>query len=337
MSSAQSANSTQYDTSDIAQGGAANALMGGLATMSLYGVFLVLFCIAIHILCFRRRRNINRILLGSAIGIFVFTTIDVLIECHRLLIGLLYTPQDAADAYFNSGGDWPFGLQDCARVTVVLIADAVMIYRVWCVWEKRWYFIILNILCWIGTLVSSIRIVQLQILWIIQPEDYFYLTDMTKYSMATQCLTVTQTTIATSLIAFRLWQVDRASSAYKDSSLLPVARILVESGVLYTSAMLCNLVTTALVNPGLFVVLSLMSPIIGITFSLIIVRVGLGISSESRATVPTGMSSTAPRSINISVRRQMNSDTVGDDDEWGRQDSMGLQPMTKSIASSEAV
>ncbi|KZO99331.1 hypothetical protein CALVIDRAFT_595949 [Calocera viscosa TUFC12733] len=342
MSSAQASNSTAYDTSSIAQGGAQNALIGGLAAMGLYGVFVVLFCITLHILFFRRKRHLNRILLTAAISIFIFTTMDIIIECHRLLVGLLYTPAALSDAYFNSGGDWQFGLQDTARIVVVLIADAVLIYRVYCVWERRWYLIVFNILCWLGTLVSSIRILQLQIEWIEQPSAYYYLADMTKYSLATQSLTVAQTTTATGLIAFRLWQVDRGSAAYKESSLLPVARIMVESGMLYTALMLCNVATTALQNPGLFVILTLMSPVIGITFSLIIVRVGLGLSSESRSTQrSTGMTTTTPHSINISVRRRQASGGHGEEEEggtdWDGGESVGLEMMSKSAASSEAV
>jgi len=332
-------NSTAYDESSIAQGGAQNALLGGLAAVGLYGVFFVLFCITIHILCFRRKRHANRILLTASIVIFMCTTTDIVIECHRLLIGLLYTPAPLIDAYFNSGGDWPFGLQDTVRILNMLIADGVLIYRVWCVWEKRWYFIIFNVLVWLGTLVSSIRILQLQIQWIEQPEDYFYLSQMVTWSLATQCLTLAQTTTATSLISFRLWQVDRAASAYKDSSLLPVVRILIESGMLYTALMVCNVATTALENPGLFVILTLMSPIIGITFSLIIVRVGLGVSSETRTTMRSTALSTVPRSINISVRQHMNSDRTGDDDgtDWDIQESHSLKQISRVGGSAEAV
>jgi len=318
MSSPEAGNSTA-DTLAIAQGGAQNALIGGLATLGLYGVYFVLFCITIHILCFRRKRQpTNRFLLMAALALFIFASMDVLIECHRLLIGLLYTPGPEIDAYFNSGGDWSFGLQDTVRVLNMLIGDAVLVYRAWMVWEKRWPVVAFNILVWLATLVTSIRIVQLQILWIQQPEEVQYLLDMVTWSLATQCLTLAQTTTATGLIVFRLWRVDRAASQYKDTSLLPVVRILVESGVLYTSLMLVNVVVTSLVNPGLFIILQVTSPIIGITFSLIIVRVGLGLSLDTTqgSTMRSTMaSSQPPRSINISVRRHINSERAGDDDE----------------------
>jgi len=230
------------------------------------------------------------------------------------------------DAFFNSGGDWQFGLQDTVRVLNMLIADAVFIYRVWCVWERRWQFIVLNVLVWLGTLVSSIRILQFQIQWIEVPADYFYLSDLTTWSLATQCLTLSQTALATGLIAFRLWQVDWVAAVYKQSGLLRVVRILVEPGLLYTSLMVCNVATTALGNPGLFVILTLTSPIIGINFSLISIVVGLGISSESRTTLKSA-----------AVMATDNENIGHDGLEWDAKDSVGLKPMSHSLGSAEAV
>jgi len=316
MSSVHDDNSTAI-SDEVGQGGAQNALIGGLAALALYGIFFVLFCITIHILCFRPKRyRTSRLLLVASLAIFVFTSIDVIIQCHRLLIGLLYTAQADMNTYFNGGGDWLFGLQDAIRVVNMLIGDAVLLYRAWVVWERRWIVVIFNILVWLGTLVASIRIVQLQVNWIQNPADFLILLDMSTWSIVAQSLTMAQTTTATGLIAFRLWKVDRAASTYKESSLLPIVRILVEAGALYTSFMLVNLVLTALINPVVYVILEVSSPIIGITFSLIIVRVGMGLSSESRiSTAPLSTISHRSHAINVSIQRHTNSEGLPGDDE----------------------
>ncbi|KZT56727.1 hypothetical protein CALCODRAFT_517952 [Calocera cornea HHB12733] len=339
MSSAASTNSTEYDSSPIAVGGTQNALLGGLAMMGLYGVHFVLFCATVYVLCIRPKRQINWVLLVSGIFVFIFTSMDLFIECHRLLIGLLYMPVGpVSDAYFNSGGDWPFGLQDTVRVINVLIADAVLTYRVWCVWERRWYVVIFNILCWLATVVTSIRILQLQIFWIETPVDFFYLTDMTKWSLATQCLTLAQTVTATALIGFRRWQIDSVAYSPPERKVSTAGRILVESAILYTGLMACNVGATAPQNPGLFVILSLMSPIIGISLSGITIRVALGLSSDSKRNSlrPNGM--TTGTGLDMSGQRDKNSQHTGDDDrtEWDGQDSVGLQPMSRGIGAQEA-
>jgi len=302
-------------------------------------VYFVLFCITIYVLCFQRRHKPpNGVLLGAAIVIFICTSMDVLIECNRLLIGLLFTPPMQTNEYFNDGGDWTFGLQDTVRVLNMLTADAVLIYRAWMVWEQRWPIVAMNILIWLSTLVTSIRILQLQITWMGQPEKMQYLVDMVAWSLATQCLTLVQTVAATSIIVVRLWKVDRAAAQYRDTSLLPVVRILVESGMLYTSLMLVNVIVTSLVNPGLFIVLQLMSPIIGITFSLIIVRAGLGLATEGQKAMRSTMASSAlPGSISVSVHRHVHSDGTGDDDETFNEDGQDSMTMKQLGTNTEAV
>lgn len=137
---------------------------------------------------------------------------------------------------------------------------------------------------------------------------------MGRWALAVPALSFAQTTTATGLIAFRLWKVDRAASAYKEGSLLPVVRILVESGAIYTALMLVDIVVSYLKNVAVTFVPQLVSPIIGITFSLIIVRVGLGLSNENPTTQASTAASYPSRRFNLSIPHQSNVTRQGQDD-----------------------
>jgi len=73
----------------------------------------------------------------------------------------------------------------------------------------------------------------------------------------------------------------RAAHGIGASSLWPVMTIILESGAIYSSTLLVLLATYASNSFSQYIALDMLVPIIGITFSLIIVRVGLGISESS--------------------------------------------------------
>jgi len=98
-------------------------------------------------------------------------------------------------------------------------------------------------------------------------------------------------------------EIDRAGSQYKQSSLMPVVWVVVESRAIYTALWIEEIAMSATSNtPGMFAVGQLVAPIIGVTFSLITVRVGLGLTQETSIT--TSMK-TNPNAVNVDVRRQV--------------------------------
>ncbi|KZT56288.1 hypothetical protein CALCODRAFT_518213 [Calocera cornea HHB12733] len=327
----------------LTHNGAENALIGGLTALCFWGIYLTLFVISVHIMWWRHlQHQTNRVLVAATIIIFICTSTDVLLECHRLLVGLIYTDPSLRDVYFNASGDWKFCFQVTVRLINMLTGDAIMleIYRVWAAWERRWPFIVFNCCVWLVTFASTIRIIQIRFSWAANPTDSSWLPLSTTWSLILESTTLAQVLTATSLVAYRIWRVDQAAAKFKSSSLLPVVGIVVESGVLYTCLTLVNVTCTALVNPGFYVVLQLMSPIIGITFSLIIVRVGLKLGSGSTKSLQATFQTNAPprrdtrdRSMHISVHRfeSRRTDGIELDEEQGSygdgQESFSMKPL----------
>jgi hypothetical protein len=87
--------------------------------------------------------------------------------------------------------------------------------------------------------------------------------------------------VCTGLIAFRIWRTQQQTRDVKmGSNLTQVSIIVIESGAIYLSALVSVVVTYNIKSLTFNMFLDITSPIIGIVFSLIIVRIGRGISSE---------------------------------------------------------
>ncbi|KZT56700.1 hypothetical protein CALCODRAFT_517931 [Calocera cornea HHB12733] len=293
-------------SSDSVAGTGLMSFYGGLAAWAIYGVFFVLFCFSIHVVCFRKQRQrINRLLLTASIAIFVLTTINIVVSSNSLLIGLFYTSDALArDEYFGGGKGWTYVLQDTSTSINMLVADFVLLYRVWIVYGRRNYVIAFNVLIWIASAACWIRMLQLQALVISNPAWTATFLELNNWSIATLALTLAQNVIATGLIAGRLWLIDRRAAAYKTGSFWPLIRILIESGGIWTALLLVDIVLEVMLSWSELVVLSLICPVIGVTFSLIIVRVGLGLTervdtSAAGSRSRLGMSSTGPTSFNV--------------------------------------
>ncbi|EJT98369.1 hypothetical protein DACRYDRAFT_110811 [Dacryopinax primogenitus] len=287
-------------------GTAANSLVGGLTALGLYGFFCALFGLSIHILFRRRQEHVNYFLLTASVLIFVLTTLVTVLECNRLLLGLLFTPPGLTpDIYFSGAGTWTYALQLSGCMANILVADAVMLYRVWVVWGKRWSFVVVNAILWFATLGSAIRVIQLEVNGVRNPVDFANLLLLAHWSTAVPALSLGQTVIATALISFRLYHVERSVAGVSRKSLYPIMRIVIESGAIYTVLMIIETVTQAVPNAisASLLFFQLISPCIGITFSLIVVRVGLGISKGTPLPKGNGGFSSNSDPINFSVRR----------------------------------
>jgi len=286
------------------------ALLSGLVGLGLYGVFCVLFCATLYVMYTRRQTTgFNSLLLAASVTIFVLSSLDAVLKSRRLTIAFLYTPSPyTPDEYIYGTYDWTYTLEDAAIVLNMLTADAVLIYRAWIVWGQRWKFVVVNAVLWLILLATTVRTLQLQVTAISNPDNAALMLNLNIWALATELLSLLQTVTATSIIATRLWLVDRAVSRYKQGSLLPVIRIVVESGAIYSLLLLVYVPLSITTGPTVELLVQLVSPTIGITFSLIIVRVGLDLTGENRTTTRTsGENSDRSQPVNISIRRDVES------------------------------
>ncbi|GJJ11183.1 hypothetical protein Clacol_005415 [Clathrus columnatus] len=106
---------------------------------------------------------------------------------------------------------------------------------------------------------------------------------LAKWARAFFTISLGQNILTTFLIIFRIIRASNGVAGLKNHSLWPVVAILLESGTIYSSALFVLLITYVSGSYAQYIAIDMLVPIIGITFNLIIVRVGLGISHNPTA------------------------------------------------------
>ncbi|KAJ7860323.1 hypothetical protein B0H13DRAFT_1901022 [Mycena leptocephala] len=211
-----------------------------------YGIYLVLFCICIYILLHRPRDSGNIVLLVTAIALFTLATVQTAIN---LILG-------AADI---DGIEVPYDNLSLADMMIYVvnnvIADALVIYRCYSVWNRNIYVIILPVILLITTSGKACTA------WV---------RNDAKFSSAG-----------------RIWWICRKARAYLKTDTqrryVSTIAIVVESGVMYSAAVSTYLILGAIPSASIVQepVMEMLTQLVGIVPTLIIVRVGLGVSVQS--------------------------------------------------------
>ncbi|OBZ72065.1 hypothetical protein A0H81_07834 [Grifola frondosa] len=81
--------------------------------------------------------------------------------------------------------------------------------------------------------------------------------------------------LQTVLLAYKIWDADRRASAFRQSSMMPIVRVVMDAGALYSVTLLATLICFTQKSNGQYLLLDMITPIIAITFYMVIIRVGL--------------------------------------------------------------
>ncbi|KAJ7031274.1 hypothetical protein C8F04DRAFT_1111439 [Mycena alexandri] len=223
-----------------------------------YGIYLVLFCICIYILLHRPHNRANNVLLVTAVALFTLSTIQTVLN---IVLG-------ASDI---DGINIPYDNILLAKSMLYavnnVIADGLVIYRCYVIWSYNIYVIIVPI---VMLVVTSVFAFDLQL-----PLAPFFVT------------TLATNLFVTALTAGRIWWICRQASGHLkaggDKRSATSISIIVESGAIYSLAVLMYLVLGAI--PSTVVAqqpsVEMLTQVVGIVPTLVIVRVGLGLSVQN--------------------------------------------------------
>ncbi|KAG6895235.1 hypothetical protein C0995_012987 [Termitomyces sp. Mi166 len=114
-------------------------------------------------------------------------------------------------------------------------AEVSQIYRCFIVWARNWWLIVIPSIC---SVISAI--LAYMTIWATQHRKagMFILKTPWTYGTAIFTLSLVANAIATSLVAYRIWMSERQFNRVANTRrgrLLPIARIVVESGLLNTA------------------------------------------------------------------------------------------------------
>jgi len=241
-----------------------------------YGIYLVLFCICLHILLHRPRNTSNYILLATAIALFTLSTVQAILN---LVLGSWEILN-----YDNVPIDSVSLADDMIFVANNLIADALVIYRCYVIWNRNIFVIIPGVA---GLIITSVFGWDIQL-----PLPPFF------------ALTLATNVVITCLTAGRIWWISRPSRMQGKTDIqkrsMSALSIIIESGMIYSAFVVVLLIVEQYDNLDEIVV-EMLRQVVGIVPTLIIVRVGLQVSLGAQDVE----SSAAAKSSNL----QLNSET----------------------------
>ncbi|KJA15851.1 hypothetical protein HYPSUDRAFT_172188 [Hypholoma sublateritium FD-334 SS-4] len=276
-----------------------------------YGIFLVSFFACMRALLwsgtwFKPFHMWNKKMLTASLLMFTVASLDVAFHLRHNLEAFIWFDGDPIED-FDRTSAWLNVIAMGCYVVQTFIGDAILIFRCWIVYNKRWDIIAFPVLFWVGTTVCGTITIYVEATIntsgkLLNASTLVpFITSMLCLTLATNVLTTcayqltvtrvytTFSNAAPALIVYRIWTIrkgltHRSAVILSQSPLTSIAIVLVESGLLYTMSIVILFALYLASNNGQYGVSNAVVQIIGITFNLIITSVDRresGLESEA--------------------------------------------------------
>ncbi|EKM58153.1 uncharacterized protein PHACADRAFT_252236 [Phanerochaete carnosa HHB-10118-sp] len=232
-------------------------LIGTLAEIMCYGMYFVLFLQLLRVLYARhqaRRPIVN--LLAIALLIFSLITAHLSLQIHRILQAFT-DHMDVANApttYYDTLSARASATKASIYTTLTIVCDAIMVYRVFVVYERRWSvtvipFVLLlaniAVAAWYTWSVSQVNSLQPMKRAVIRINCFF------------SAVTLILNLMCTVMISWKIWTIHRElpGPAVAGIRVMGVATVIIESAAIYSCVLVALIVTSTLRTTGLWTVL----------------------------------------------------------------------------------
>ncbi|KAF9653987.1 hypothetical protein BDM02DRAFT_3107169 [Thelephora ganbajun] len=250
---------------------------------TLYGIYFVLFTRTIAVL-FRRsiaRTEMHRVMIATAIVMWIIAT-------GHLSVSGIRTVQMFVQDHRSDSGPVPSGrfsnITNLFTVGLnllqILVGDAFLLYRMAVVWGRDWRFYVFPLLLLAASMVTTVGVIH----QLSAAPNGGYIVD-TRWIISFIAMTLSTNIFCTSLIAVKIWKINSFSSQFVGHSLTPVMRVVIESGAIYSCTLTALLVCYLTKSWVQYLILDSVSPIVGCVFSMVIVRLGLGLCRPDGTTL----------------------------------------------------
>ncbi|KAG7097508.1 hypothetical protein E1B28_004850 [Marasmius oreades] len=245
----------------------------------LYGVYVATFSLTHWVLVHRRTagETIKRTMMGISLTMFVLATMHIGVNFARVFMAFIkYRDEPGGPAvFFDQLSEFTQIFGTAIYVAQTLVGDAVVLLRCYIVWERRWYVAGFPLILLLGSTASGIGI--LYTFARVTPHAQIFAIELQNWIVSFFSLTLATNLICTALVASRVWYINRSSKLFSNKSLTPVVLLVIESGAIYSATLIALLILYKVESWFQYVLLDAISPIVGLVFSMIIIRIGLGI------------------------------------------------------------
>ncbi|KAI0833227.1 hypothetical protein BC628DRAFT_1424570 [Trametes gibbosa] len=251
----------------------------------LYGFSVFMFGVTLYILKQNSRRlgkQMNWRMVTVSWALLACSTAHMVIDIVRACNGLVSsrdTFPGGPVAFFSQPSETTFIAKNIVYVFQTLLGDGVLIYRCYIVWNS-WLIVAFPIvlLIWIG-IVSAIAIHASAT--VPSGTGTIFLTNVAQWITAFYASTLVTNFVVSILLGYKIWISNRRTSHMRQGSLLPVVRVIADAGLLYSVTLTAALACFVEKSNSQYVLLDIITPIISITFYMVIIRVGLASAHRS--------------------------------------------------------
>ncbi|TFK91986.1 hypothetical protein K466DRAFT_269660 [Polyporus arcularius HHB13444] len=281
-------------------------IISGIFESILYGIFFVLSTVSLGLLVRRHRGKFpttsswhgwmrvpsyiwfvvrNSPLIVANVLLIGTVTAHCATSAHRLVLAFVYHDGHEQETDFlNLLEEKTQVIRLVLLFLDMFIGDLVITYRVWLVWERRAWIVVLPSLTTVALLGTGIAMIH-QFL-VSKPSGSVFDPAVNRWIEAYCAMTFFTNIYGTAVIAYRIWATNRSMKnlgLYDGGrSLLESMAIFVESAALYSAWGIFYVIVYGLKSHLEIIGTGCAPTILGVTFMLITVRVGLGWAQESR-------------------------------------------------------
>ncbi|KAG1798256.1 uncharacterized protein HD556DRAFT_1232772 [Suillus plorans] len=274
----------------------AGALMSTVLEGVLYGFSILLFIGTIWSLTYKRhKQDINLPILVVAVLLLILSTAHMVVNIVRAEDGLVinrYEYPNGPSEYFADVSQETYVIKHSFYVLQTLLADGVVIYRCYVVWQSVW-IVVLPIILWCSVAVTGV--IAVYSVSQAGSGDGIFVKALAQWVTAFFASTIATNLLSSGLLAYRIWIIQRGVSGVNTSrnTVMPVVRVLVDAAILYSAALLTALILFVSGNNGQDAVVDMAMPIMSIAFYMVLIRIAL--NKKEHSYVSTRTSASIPR------------------------------------------
>jgi len=248
-----------------------------LFEMFLFGLYVALFGSCLHILL-RNRRSLQKSILAAIVLMFLFAMADIvwgIVNMHHFILAGKIDADDMDAEAHQGQAEIPIKILQCKfllYITSNVIADTLLIYRCYTLWNRSRRIIILPCSVLLGGTICGYLFVGMA------DEEYTSRDLLQAFLFATLSINL----LMTSLIAGRIWWIARKTRTIIGPKLTKKYRtsiaIFIESGLVYSIYVILDVVLHCLLlDAGLV-------QIVGLVPTLMIVQIGMSQTNNNNQT-----------------------------------------------------
>ncbi|KAG2144617.1 hypothetical protein DEU56DRAFT_979173 [Suillus clintonianus] len=275
----------------------AGALMSTVLEGILYGFSVLMFVGTIWSLTYKRHmQDMNRPIAVVAVLLLILSTAvsisplylrpelfpdespkHMVVNIIRAEDGLVRDRNilGGPSAYFADVSQQTYVIKHSIYVLQTLLADGVVIYRCYVVWQSVW-IVVLPIMLWCSVAVTGV--IALYSVSQAGTGSGIFLHALAQWVTAFFASTIATNLLSSGLLAYRIWTIQRSISGVHTtarSTVMPIVRVLVDAAILYSAALLTALILFVRGNNGQDAVVDLAMPIMSIAFYMVLIRIAL--------------------------------------------------------------